>query len=30
VGEMKFGIPEYIGTRILEISGITSTVKKKN
>jgi hypothetical protein len=30
VGEMKFGIPEYIGTRILEISGITSAVKKKN
>ncbi len=30
VGEMKFGVPEYIGTRILEISGITSAIKKKN
>lgn len=30
VGEMKFGVPEFIGTRILELSGITHTVKKKN
>jgi hypothetical protein len=30
VGEMKFGVPELIGTRILEISGITAGVKKKS
>lgn len=31
VAGMKFGVPEFIGTRILEISGIASgaTVKKK-
>ena len=30
VGEMKFGVPELIGTRILELSGISHAVKKKN
>jgi hypothetical protein len=30
VGEMKFGVPEFIGTRILELSGISHAVKKKN
>jgi len=32
VADMKFGVPEFIGTRILEISGIASGagVKKKN
>ncbi|OPY30005.1 MAG: hypothetical protein A4E28_00503 [Methanocella sp. PtaU1.Bin125] len=32
VAEMKFGVPEVIGTRILEISGIASgaAIKKKN
>lgn len=32
VADMKFGVPEFIGTRILEISGIASggAVKKKN
>lgn len=30
VGEMRFGVPEFIGTRILEISGITAGVKKKS
>jgi hypothetical protein len=30
VGEMKFGVPESIGTRILELSGISHAVKKKN
>ncbi len=29
VGEMKFGVPELIGTRILELSGIAHAVKKK-
>ncbi len=29
VGDMKFGVPEQIGTRILEISGISSAVKKE-
>jgi|SRR5271157_270049 len=29
VAEMKFGVPEYIGTRILELSGISAAVKKK-
>jgi hypothetical protein len=31
VAEMKFGVPEFIGTKILEISGITSgaAAKKK-
>ncbi len=28
VGDMKFGVPELIGTRILEASGISSGVKK--
>lgn len=32
VAEMKFGVPEAIGTRILELSGIVpgASVKKKN
>ncbi|WP_424358899.1 hypothetical protein [Methanocella sp. MCL-LM] len=32
VSDMKFGVPEFIGTRILELSGIASGagVKKKN
>jgi hypothetical protein len=29
VAEMKFGVPEFIGTRILELSGISPGVKKK-
>jgi hypothetical protein len=29
VGDMKFGVPELIGTRILEVSGISSGVKKE-
>lgn len=31
VGDMKFGVPEYIGTRVLELSGVTSPedAKKK-
>jgi len=29
VSEMKFGIPEYIGTRVLEISGVTSGEETK-
>lgn len=29
VADMKFGVPELIGTRILEISGISPDVKKK-
>lgn len=31
VAEMKFGVPEFIGTKILEISGISSgaSAKKK-
>jgi len=28
VGEMKFGVPELIGTRILEASGISAGEKK--
>jgi len=32
VAAMKFGVPEYIGTKILEISGVSGPdeVKKKN
>ncbi len=32
VAGMKFGVPEYIGTKILELSGMASTpeVKKKD
>ena len=33
VSEMKFGVPEFIGTKILEISGISSSgleAKKKS
>jgi len=29
VAEMKFGVPEFIGTRVLEISGVTSTEEAK-
>jgi hypothetical protein len=31
VGRMRFGIPEYIGTRVLELSGVAepAEVKKK-
>ncbi|HTY90429.1 MAG TPA: hypothetical protein VMC84_04565 [Methanocella sp.] len=29
VADMKFGVPEFIGTRILEISGISPNIKKK-
>jgi len=31
VSDMKFGVPEFIGTKVLEISGVTSSeeVKKK-
>ena len=29
VADMKFGVPEFIGTRILEMSGISPAVKKK-
>jgi hypothetical protein len=29
VADMKFGVPEYIGTHILELSGISAAVKKK-
>ena len=31
VADMKFGVPEYIGTKVLEISGVSSTedAKKK-
>ncbi|HIH44877.1 MAG TPA: hypothetical protein HA257_07350 [Candidatus Methanoperedenaceae archaeon] len=31
VGDMKFGVPEFIGTRVLELSGISSAqgAKKK-
>jgi hypothetical protein len=29
VSDMKFGVPELIGTRVLEISGISSAVKKE-
>ncbi|HEY3272324.1 MAG TPA: hypothetical protein VGJ92_01105 [Methanocella sp.] len=30
VGQMKFGVPEFIGTQILELSGISAKVKKKS
>ncbi len=32
VADMKFGVPEFIGTRVLEISGVAapSELKKKN
>lgn len=32
IGDMKFGVPEYLGTRILEISGVAprGQVKKKD
>lgn len=29
VGEMKFGVPEFIGTKILELSGITTEAAAK-
>jgi len=29
VAQMKFGIPEYIGTKVLEISGVTSEEEAK-
>lgn len=29
VAQMKFGIPEYIGTKVLEISGVTSREEAK-
>jgi hypothetical protein len=29
VAEMKFGVPEFIGTRVLEISGVTSSEEAK-
>lgn len=29
VGEMKFGVPEFIGTKILELSGIHSGAASK-
>ncbi|MDD1663390.1 MAG: hypothetical protein LUO97_00305 [Methanomicrobiales archaeon] len=29
VGEMKFGVPEFIGTRILELSGVTNEAAAK-
>jgi hypothetical protein len=29
VGDMKFGVPEYIGTRVLELSGVTSPEEAK-
>ncbi len=29
VAQMKFGIPEYIGTKVLEISGVTSGEEAK-
>lgn len=29
VAEMKFGVPEFIGTKILEMSGITSSAGAK-
>jgi hypothetical protein len=29
VSDMKFGVPEYIGTKILEISGVTSSEETK-
>jgi len=29
VAEMKFGVPEFIGTKVLEISGVTSSEEAK-
>ena len=29
VSEMKFGVPEFIGTKVLEISGVTSSEEAK-
>ncbi len=29
VSEMKFGVPEYIGTKVLEISGVASSEEAK-
>ena len=29
VGQMKFGVPEFIGTKILELSGISSGAASK-
>ncbi|MFC1802753.1 hypothetical protein ACFL0D_02175 [Thermoproteota archaeon] len=29
VSDMKFGVPEFIGTKILEISGVTSSEETK-
>jgi len=29
VAEMKFGVPEFIGTKVLEISGVASTEEAK-
>jgi len=29
VAEMKFGVPEFIGTKVLEISGVTSAEEAK-
>ena len=29
VADMKFGVPEFIGTKVLELSGVTSTDETK-
>jgi len=29
VSDMKFGVPEFIGTKVLEISGVTSSEEAK-
>jgi len=29
VSDMKFGVPEFIGTKVLEISGVTSSEETK-
>jgi hypothetical protein len=29
VSQMKFGVPEFIGTKVLEISGVTSSEEAK-
>jgi hypothetical protein len=29
VSRMKFGVPEYIGMKVLELSGVTETVAQK-
>lgn len=29
VASMKFGVPEYIGMKVLELSGVTETVAQK-